>query len=138
MFFSFQLLESIKFVKKVQTGRDYSLLFLIKRVLLFTETNNFSLGLLLKHLGLLLLIPKHLSFCFKGFLFKNFGYSIYLANVIGFALTNILNISSMFHIARSNILSLVFFITSIRSYISFASFGYCVAKRERIAIVTFG
>jgi hypothetical protein len=138
MFFLFQLLENIKFIEGIQTGRDYSLFFLIKRILLLAETNDFSLGFLLKHLGPFLLIPKYLSFCFKGFLFKNFGYSIDLANITNLALTNILSISSIFHIAWSNILSLAFFITSTKSYVSFTSFSYRVTEGKGTAIVIFG
>jgi hypothetical protein len=51
---------------------------------------------------------------------------------------NILGVLYMFDIARSNILLLILFITSIRGYVSFASFGYRVTKGNRIIIMTFG
>jgi hypothetical protein len=102
------------------------------------ETDDFSLSLLLRYLGPFLFIPKYFLFCFKGFLFKNFRHSIDLANIIGFVLTNILGISSIFNIAWSNILLLVFLVASIRSYVSFTSFGYHVTKRNKTIIVMFG
>jgi hypothetical protein len=114
------------------------LLFLIKRILLLTETNNFSLGLLLKYLGFFLLILKHFSFSFKGFLLENFRYSIDLINIAGLALTNILGILYIFNIARNDILLLILFTASIRGYVSFISFGYRVTKRDRTTIVMFG
>jgi hypothetical protein len=79
-----------------------------------------------------------LLFFLEGFLFENFKYSVNLANIIGLALTNILGILYILDIARSNILSLVLFITSTRGYVSFASFGYRVTKRDRTTIVAFG
>jgi hypothetical protein len=81
---------------------------------------------------------KLLLFFFEGFLFENFRYSVDLANIIGFALTNILSALSIFDIARSNILLLILFITSIKGYISFISFSYYITKRNRIMIVIFG
>jgi hypothetical protein len=114
------------------------LFFLVERILLLAETDDFSLGFLLKYLGLFFLILKYFLFCFKGFLFENFGYSIDLTDIINLALTNILGISNMLRIAQNNILSLVLFIASIRGYISFTSFGYYVTKRNRMTIVTFG
>jgi uncharacterized membrane protein YhaH (DUF805 family) len=79
-----------------------------------------------------------LLFFFKRFLFENFRYSVNLANIAGFVLTNILGIPRILDIARSNILLLVFFIASIRGYVSFASFGYCITKGDRTIIITFG
>jgi hypothetical protein len=101
------------------------------------ETNNFSLGFLLRRLGFLFLIPKYLSFCFKGFLFENFRYSINLANIASLALTNILGISGILYIARSNVLLFVFLITSTRNYVSFSSFNYYVTKGDKTTIVMF-
>jgi hypothetical protein len=77
-------------------------------------------------------------FFFEGFLLENFGYSVNLADIIGLALTNILGISNMLNIARSNILLLILFIINIRGYVFFTSFGYRVTKGNRITIVTFG
>jgi hypothetical protein len=114
------------------------LLLLIKRILFLAETDDFSPGLLLRYLGLFFLILKYFPFCFKGFLFENLGYSINLADIAGLALTNILGISSMFHITRSNALSPVVFTTSTRSYVSFTSFSYRVIKGNRTTIVAFG
>jgi hypothetical protein len=105
--------------------------------LLFIETDNFSLGLLLRYLGLFLLIPKYFSFSFKGFLFENFRYSVDLTNIISLALTNILGISYVLSIARSDILLFILFITSIRGYVSFISFSYRVTKRNKTTIVMF-
>jgi hypothetical protein len=114
------------------------LFFLIKYILLFIETDNFSLGLLLRRLGLLLLIPKYLSFSFKGFLLENFGYSVDLINITGLALTNIFSILYILSIARSDILLLILFITSTRGYVSFTGFSYYITKRNRIIINIFG
>jgi hypothetical protein len=86
-------------------------LFLIK-------TNNFSLNFLLRYLGPFFFILEYFLFCFKGFLFENFRYSIDLANIISLVLTNILGISNIFYITQGNILSLVFFIISTRNYIT--------------------
>jgi hypothetical protein len=58
-------------------------------------------------------------FCFKGFLFENFRYSIDLINIINLVLINILGISSILYITQGNILLLVLFITNTRSYIFF-------------------
>jgi hypothetical protein len=138
MFFLFQLLESIKLIKRIQTSRNYFLLFLVEYILLFIETNDFSLGFLLKRLGLFLLIPKHLSFSFKGFLLENFGYLVDLANIVGLVLTNILGILYVLNIARSDILLLILFIASTRGYVSFTSFGYHVTKGDKTTIVMFG
>jgi hypothetical protein len=106
--------------------------------LFFIKTDNFSLGFLLKYLGFFFLIPKYFSFSFKGFLLENFGYSVDLANITGLALTNILNILYILSIARSNILLLILFTTSIRAYVSFTGFGYRVTKRNKTTIVIFG
>jgi hypothetical protein len=114
------------------------LFFLVKYILFFIKTDNFSLGLLLKRLGLFLFIPKYFSFSFKGFLLENFRYSVDLTNIAGLALTNTLGILYMFSIARSNILLLIFFTTSIRGYVSFTSFSYRVTKRNKTIIVIFG
>jgi hypothetical protein len=152
MFFLFQLLESIEFVKGVQTSSNYSLLLFVKRIPLFIETGNFSPGLLLGRLGLscrclgLLLgrlgpfffLPEYFSFLLEGFLFENFGYSIDLANIAGLALTNTLGILYVLSIARSDILLLILFIASTRGYVSFISFGYRVTKRNKTTIVAFG
>jgi hypothetical protein len=102
------------------------------------ETDNFSLGLLLKYLGPFLLIPKYLSFSFKGFLLENFGYSVDLTNITGLALMNILGIPYIFSIARSDALLLILFIASIRGYVSFTGFGYRITKRNKTTIVIFG
>jgi hypothetical protein len=77
-------------------------------------------------------------FFFEGFLFENFRYSINLADIVGLALTNILGVSSVFNIIRNDILLLILFITSIKDYVFFISFGYRVIKRNRIIIVIFG
>jgi hypothetical protein len=77
-------------------------------------------------------------FCFKRFLFENFRYSVDLANITSLVLTNILGIPSIFHITRGDILLLVFFITNIRNYVFFSSFGYYITKGNRITIITFG
>jgi hypothetical protein len=77
-------------------------------------------------------------FCFKGFLFEDFRYSVDLVNIASLALINTLGILGIFYIARDNVLSLAFFITSIRSYVSFSSFGYRVTKRNKTIIVIFG
>jgi hypothetical protein len=79
-----------------------------------------------------------LLFFLEGFLFENFRYSVNLANIAGFVLINILGVLYILDIARSNILSLVFFITSIRGYVSFASFSYRVTKGNRTIIIAFG
>jgi hypothetical protein len=133
-----QLLESIKFIKRIQTSRNHSLLFLVKRILLFIETDDFSLSFLLKYLGLFLFILKYFLFSFKGFLLENFRYLVDLANIAGLALTNILSILYILNIARSDILLLIFFITNTRGYVSFTSFGYYITKRNRLTIVMFG
>jgi hypothetical protein len=114
------------------------LFFLVERILLLIETDNFSLGLLLRYLGLLLLIPKYFSFSFKGLLLKNFGYSIDLTNITGLTLTNTLGILYILNIARSDTLLLILFTTSIRGYVSFTGFGYRVTKKNRSTIVIFG
>jgi hypothetical protein len=106
------------------------LFFLIKHILFFEETDDFSLGLFL-------FILEYFLFCFKRFLFENFKYLIYLTNIISLVLTNILGVSSILSIARDNILLLILFITSTRSYISFSSFSYCVSKGNKIAVVIF-
>jgi hypothetical protein len=129
MFFLFQLLESIKFIKRIQTNKNYFLFFLIEYILLLIKTDNFSLGLLLKYLGFFLLIPKYFLFSFKGFLFENFGYLVNLTNIVGLALTNILGISYILNIAWSDILLFIFFITNIRGYVSFTGFSYRVTKK---------
>jgi hypothetical protein len=95
------------------------LFFLIKYILLLVETNNFSLSFLLKYLGFFFFIPKYFSFCFKGFLFENFRYSINLADIISLALINILGITNILNITRDNILLLVLFVTSIKNYVFF-------------------
>jgi hypothetical protein len=79
-----------------------------------------------------------LLFFFKGFLLENFRYSVDLADIISLALTNILGISSIFNIARNNILLFILFIISIKDYVSFISFSYYITKRNRITIVIFG
>jgi hypothetical protein len=75
---------------------------------------------------------------FKRFLLENFRYSVDLADIIGFALTNILGVLDILNIARSNILLLILFIISIRGYVSFTSFSYYVTKGDRTIIVIFG
>jgi hypothetical protein len=105
----FQLLENIKLVEGIQTNSDYSLFFFIKYILFLIETNNLSLSFLLKYLGFFLLILKYFLFCFKGFLFENFRYSINLTNIISLILTNILGISSIFYITRGDILLFFFY-----------------------------
>jgi hypothetical protein len=102
------------------------------------KTNDFSLGFLLRYLSLFFFIPKYFSFSFKGFLFENFKYSVDLANIVGLALTNILGVLYILDIARSNILLFIFFIISIRGYISFISFSYYITKRNKTIIVIFG
>jgi hypothetical protein len=74
----------------------------------------------------------------EGFLFENFKYSVDLANIISLVLTNILGVLYIFDIARSNILSLVLFTISIGGYVSFASFSYCITKKNKTTIVAFG
>jgi hypothetical protein len=114
------------------------LLFLVEYILLFIKTDDFSLSLLLRYLGFFFFIPKRFSFSFKGFLLENFGYSVDLANIAGFALTNILGIPYIFSIAWSDILLLIFFTTSTRGYVSFISFGYYITKKNKTTIVMFG
>jgi hypothetical protein len=106
--------------------------------LFFIETDDFSLGLLLKYLGPFLLIPKRFSFSFKRFLLKNFRHSVDLANIAGLALTNTLGILYILSVARNDILSLILFTASTRGYVSFTGFGYRVTKRNRTIIVIFG
>jgi hypothetical protein len=77
-------------------------------------------------------------FSFKGFLLENFRYSVDLANIVGFVLTNILGILYILNIARSDILLFIFFIINIKGYISFISFSYYITKRNKIIIVIFG
>jgi hypothetical protein len=114
------------------------LFFLVKYILFFTKTNNFSLGFLLRYLGFFFFIPKYFSFSFKGFLLENFKYSVDLVNIISLVLINILGVSSIFNIARSDILLLILFIANTKDYVSFTSFGYCITKRNKITIVIFG
>jgi hypothetical protein len=114
------------------------LFFFIKHILLFIKTDDFSLGFLLRYLSFFFFIPKYFSFSFKGFLLENFGYSVDLANITGFVLTNILGILYIFSVARSNTLLLILFITSIRGYVFFTSFGYYIIKRNKTTIVIFG
>jgi hypothetical protein len=114
------------------------LFFFVKYILFLIETDDFSLDLLLRYLGLFFFIPKYLSFSFKGFLLENFRYLIDLANIISLALTNILGILYIFNIARSDILLFILFIASIRGYVSFISFGYHIIKRNKTIIVIFG
>jgi hypothetical protein len=114
------------------------LLLFVKYILFFAETGDFSPGFLLGYLGFLFFLPEYFSLFLKGFLFKNFRYSVDLANIISLALTNILGAPSILDIARSNTLLFILFITSIRGYISFTNLGYCVIKRNRTTIVTFG
>jgi hypothetical protein len=102
------------------------------------ETSNFSLGLLLEYLGLFFFLLEYFLLFLEGFLFENFGYSVDLANITGLALTNILGILYVLSIARSDILLLILFITSIRGYVSFTSFGYRVIKGNKTTIVAFG
>jgi hypothetical protein len=113
------------------------LFLLIKRILLFIEINNFSLGLLLRYLGFFLLILEYFPFYFKGFLFENLGHSIDLANIAGLALMNILGISSIFHVTRGNILLFVVFIASTKSYVFFSGFSYRVIKRDGVLVAIF-
>jgi hypothetical protein len=79
-----------------------------------------------------------LLFFFERFLFENFRYLVDLANIISLALINIFGVLYILNIARSNILSLILFIASIRGYVSFISFSYRITKGDRIIIVTFG
>jgi hypothetical protein len=44
----------------------------------------------------------------------------------------------MFHITRSDILSLVFFITSTRSYVSFANSSYHVTRKKKQQLLRSG
>jgi hypothetical protein len=81
---------------------------------------------------------KLLLFPLEGFLFENFRYSVDLANIAGFVLTNILGILYILNIARSNILLLILFIASTGGYVSFTSFGYRITKGDRTIIVIFG
>jgi uncharacterized membrane protein YhaH (DUF805 family) len=81
---------------------------------------------------------KFLLFFLEGFLFEKFRYPVDLANIAGLALTNTLGVPRILDIAWSNILLLIFFITSIKGYVSFISFGYYVIKRGRTTIVMFG
>jgi hypothetical protein len=81
---------------------------------------------------------KLLLFFFKRFLLENFRYSVDLADIAGLILINILSISSILNIAWSDILLLIFFITSTRGYISFTSFSYRVTKGNKTIIVIFG
>jgi hypothetical protein len=81
---------------------------------------------------------KFLLFFLEGFLFENFKYSVDLTNIAGFALTNILGVPRVLNIARSNILLLILFTTSIRGYVSFAGFSYRIIKRNKTTIVAFG
>jgi hypothetical protein len=138
MFFLFQLLESIKFIKRIQTSRNYFLFFLVKYILLLIETNNFSLSLLLRYLGFFLFILKYFSFNFKRFLLENFRYSVDLANITGLALTNTLGVLYIFNIIRNDILLFILFTANTRDYISFTGFGYRVTKGNKIIIVIFG
>jgi hypothetical protein len=114
------------------------LFFLVKYILFFIETDNFSLGFLLKYLGFFFLILKYFSFSFKGFLLENFRYSVDLTNITSLVLTNILGVLYILNIARSNILLLILFIASTRGYISFTGFGYRVNKKNKTIIVMFG
>jgi hypothetical protein len=93
---------------------------------------------LLKYLGFFFLIPKYFLFSFKRFLLENFRYSVDLINIISLVLTNILGILYMFSIARSDILLFILFITSIKGYVFFTSFGYRITKKNKITIVIFG
>jgi hypothetical protein len=152
MFFLFQLLESIKLVKGVQTSSNHFLLLFVKRIPLLIETGNFSPGLLLGRLGpscrypsLLLgylgpffFLLEYFSLFLEGFPFENFGYSVDLANIAGLALTNTLGIPYILSVARSDVLSLILFTASTRGYVSFTSFGYRVTKGDRTTIVAFG
>jgi hypothetical protein len=113
------------------------LFFLVKYILFLIETNDFSLGFLLKYLGLFLFIPKYFLFSFKGFLFENFRYLVDLINIISFVLTNILGILYILNIAQSDILLLILFITSTRGYISFTGFSYYITKKNKTIIVIF-
>jgi hypothetical protein len=79
-----------------------------------------------------------LLFFFERFLFENFKYSVDLTNIIGLALTNILGVLYILDIARSNILLLILFITSIKSYVSFTGFSYYVTKGNKTTIIMFG
>jgi hypothetical protein len=80
---------------------------------------------------------KLLLFFFKGFLFENFRYSVNLANVISLALTNILGVSYILDITRSDILLFILFIANTKSYVSFTSFCYYITKGNRTAIVIY-
>jgi hypothetical protein len=75
---------------------------------------------------------------FKRFLLENFRYSVDLTDIASLVLTNILGVSSIFNIARNNILLLILFITNTRGYVSFISFGYRVTKGNKIIIIIFG
>jgi hypothetical protein len=77
-------------------------------------------------------------FSFKGFLLKNFRYSVNLTNIAGLALTNILGILYVLNITRSDSISLILFIASIRGYVFFISFSYRVTKGNKTTIVAFG
>jgi hypothetical protein len=131
MFFLFQLLESIKFIKRIQTNKNYSLLLFIKNFLFFFQPEDFRKNFWF-------FSTKLLFFFFKRFLLENFGYSVDLIDITGLALTNILGISSILNIARSDILLLILFIASIKGYVSFTSFSYRVTKGNKIIIVIFG
>jgi hypothetical protein len=114
------------------------LFFFIKYILFLIKTNNLSLSFLLRYLGFFLLIPKYFLFCFKKFLFENFRYSIDLTNITSLVLTNILGAPSMLYITWGDILLFVLFVANAKSYVSFSSFSYRVAKKNRITIVIFG
>jgi hypothetical protein len=81
---------------------------------------------------------KFLLFFFKGFLLESFGYSVDLADIAGLVLINILGISSIFNIARSDILLLILFVTNIKGYVSFISFSYYITKRNKTTTIIFG
>jgi hypothetical protein len=77
-------------------------------------------------------------FFFKRFLLENFRYSIDLADIINLVLINILDISNILNIARSDILLFILFIINIKSYVFFISFSYHIIKGNKITIVIFG
>jgi hypothetical protein len=69
-------------------------------------------------------LSKSLGFClaklspllFETILFRYLGHTVDLANIIGLALTNVLNITRVFLIARSDIGFFVFLATRTKRY----------------------
>jgi hypothetical protein len=81
---------------------------------------------------------KLLSLFLQGLLLGNRRYAVDLANIAGFALTNILSITRVFDIARSDILPPILFVSRTWGHVSFTSLFYRITKGNGATGSMFG